>query len=650
MSAAAGRLRPLSRSLLLWGLLALPLALALLAPLSPLYARVESWLLDADQRLLAREQYFDNTVVVEIDEESLAELQPYFGKWPYDRSTYALLLDYLGEMQARAVFFDILFADGRAGDAEFRSALTRNSQAILASSALRQPVAHESDNTLPPRLAWLRAGTAPPPAIHWPSLALPLPLLTGPDPLPRVGVITFNYDDDGVLRRLPLLHDIGGNLLPSAILAALRPEGASIGVAGDAGHLRVGEASWPVDRQGSVGLIYPANANSVLTMPLSRLAKAALGHPDTVLEKDFFRGKTVFIGSTTLFADHVNTPYGIMNGIHVLAIAFATLSHGLFLAPASTPWNLLLLLIAMAAPAMVAIAQWRRRTLRAHWAPVITGASALILYGLHMALLAGHQPTWLATPLLAMLTGGILSTALLQRQARLHAQAAADNATARVAQQQEVVAMVSHELKTPLATIDLTLQNLSMVGDLPPPVVARHQKLRRASRRLQALIQHHLAEDRLRQGNDLRTDIFDLAPMIEEIAEAAEYSELTVDMIDANCMTVKGDKEMLRVALSNLVGNAIKYSPDGGSIHIVANTDGDRLRIQVMDHGIGIDADSLPHIFDPYFRADGVRQPGSGLGLHLVQQIVERHGGTISADSQAGAGSIFTVMLPLTKA
>jgi signal transduction histidine kinase len=104
---------------------------------------------------------------------------------------------------------------------------------------------------------------------------------------------------------------------------------------------------------------------------------------------------------------------------------------------------------------------------------------------------------------------------------------------------------------------------------------------------------------------------------------------------------------MLRVAFTNLVGNAIKYSPDESPIHISIALNGDQVLVRVIDCGCGIAEDDLGRIFEPYFRAGGLRQPGSGLGLALVRQIVVLHGGEIDVESVPGRGTAFSVRLPL---
>lgn len=105
----------------------------------------------------------------------------------------------------------------------------------------------------------------------------------------------------------------------------------------------------------------------------------------------------------------------------------------------------------------------------------------------------------------------------------------------------------------------------------------------------------------------------------------------------------------LERAFSNLLANAVKYSPDGGRIDVEMEMVGGSVEIVVRDEGVGIPSEDLPRVFDRFFRASNVQTlPGSGLGLSGVRYIVEGHGGTVTVASEAGRGSTFTVRLPMS--
>lgn len=114
-------------------------------------------------------------------------------------------------------------------------------------------------------------------------------------------------------------------------------------------------------------------------------------------------------------------------------------------------------------------------------------------------------------------------------------------------------------------------------------------------------------------------------------------------------LVTRHDPQRLGQVLTNLIGNALKFTPRGGSVRVVLSPHLRGARIQVIDTGVGIDARELPHVFDRFYRgsrANEARGSGSGLGLAIVRSVVEMHGGRIMVESRVGSGSSFTVTLP----
>lgn len=620
----------------------LALLLSWAASLVPIHARLEWWALDFQQRVAAEEHFFHDVVVLEIDELSLKELQPYFGTWPFRRDAYALLLDYLGEMGARTVAFDILFAEPREGDDALQQALQRNGNVVLAASALNRSTG--STMRLQPMAPdW---NTHPLPSLHWPAFALPLPRFAATS---RIGMISVEADADGVLRRVPLVHESAGIYLPSLALAALSPPkmNQEPSFSTETGELRANGRAWPVDKKGTAHLMFPRNANPLPTMSLARVAKAALGVPSFGIDEKFFMGKTVFIGNTALFSDRVNTPRGTMNGIHVLAIAHQALAHDLILRPANWRWVTLLLMAGLL-PSLV--------PRRSAWIVGATGTAAVLgIIVLDVLLFRTlHQEGMFVFPLLvAFLSSALAIGSALRAEAKRRSNAAISRADAEMElalKQQRAVAMVSHELRNPLSIIDASLQSLRRLAkDAPAEILSRHHKIQRASLRLQALINNHLAEDRLRQAiQPPRMEPVDVRELLARAAPREEWPNLDL-RTEGLRATVRGDFELLRIAFANLVDNAIKYSPVDGPVRIEGKVSGNAVEVSITDAGVGISPEDLPHIFDQYFRVEGTKSRGSGLGLYLVKQIVELHDGTISAWSTIEQGTAMRVKLPLHK-
>ena len=220
----------------------------------------------------------------------------------------------------------------------------------------------------------------------------------------------------------------------------------------------------------------------------------------------------------------------------------------------------------------------------------------------------------------------------------------------------EFLADVSHELRTPLAALRTFNELLrEKAGD---DVAARTEFLEASAQqieRLDWLAQNLLELSKLDSGLirlDLRPD--DLRATIESAVEQAQVSarrrglDLTTDLPDEPLVT-RHDPQRLGQVLTNLIGNALKFTPRGGSVRVVLSPRNRGARIQVIDTGVGIDAAELPKIFDRFYRgsrANEARGSGSGLGLAIVRSIVEMHGGRVMVESRIGTGSTFTVTLP----
>ncbi|MCP4517288.1 MAG: HAMP domain-containing histidine kinase, partial [Delftia sp.] len=112
---------------------------------------------------------------------------------------------------------------------------------------------------------------------------------------------------------------------------------------------------------------------------------------------------------------------------------------------------------------------------------------------------------------------------------------------------------------------------------------------------------------------------------------------------------VRGNPRRLRQVISNLVGNSVKYTPQGGHIVVEAVVGDEHITISVSDDGIGIPLEDQPYVFDRFFRVDAPETmdiPGTGLGLSIVKSVIEKHGGRVWVESVPGGGSVFTVLLP----
>ena len=221
----------------------------------------------------------------------------------------------------------------------------------------------------------------------------------------------------------------------------------------------------------------------------------------------------------------------------------------------------------------------------------------------------------------------------------------------------DIVANVSHELRTPLASIkayaELLLDNVE--GD---DHQLRHQFLTiidQQTDRLSQLIGDLLDLSRLEAGRfEVRKTVIDLGELLSNVLSLLDVQrrnrEVSIRVkVPDDLPDLVADADMVTIILRNLLTNAIKFSHPGGEVLVALHNSREHLEIEVADHGIGIPADAIPHLFQKFYRVQSASETGiegTGLGLVLAKQAVEAHGGTIEVESQAGAGTTFTVRLP----
>ena len=218
----------------------------------------------------------------------------------------------------------------------------------------------------------------------------------------------------------------------------------------------------------------------------------------------------------------------------------------------------------------------------------------------------------------------------------------------------EFVSIVSHEFRTPLTGIqgfsemmrdeELSLDEMrEYAGDI-----------NKDAQRLNRMINEMLDLDRMESGRmTMHPERMDLNAVVDDVADRvrpnAPNHTLTLDL-QKDLPQITADRDRMTQVASNLLNNAVKYSPTGGRITVTTRADGNELRLDVRDEGLGIPPDALETIFERYSRVDSQATKdiqGTGLGLPIVRQIVQLHGGKVWAESELGRGSVFHVVLPL---
>jgi len=222
----------------------------------------------------------------------------------------------------------------------------------------------------------------------------------------------------------------------------------------------------------------------------------------------------------------------------------------------------------------------------------------------------------------------------------------------------EFVSVASHEIKTPLSVIRgyVSLLLDGIYGPVSEPQQKTLGAVSDQTDRLARLVQRLLDISRFEAGGGrLELREIPLRPFLQELADGFDVLayqneiDFALEVADDLPATIVGDPDRLNEVLGNLLSNAFKFTPRGGQIRLAARSGRGDVVIEVGDTGVGIPQDKLPKIFEKFFQVENEAQPrsvGSGLGLAIAREIVEAHGGTITAESRVGRGTTFRVVLP----
>ena len=219
----------------------------------------------------------------------------------------------------------------------------------------------------------------------------------------------------------------------------------------------------------------------------------------------------------------------------------------------------------------------------------------------------------------------------------------------------DFVANISHELKTPIGALSILSEAVLGASNDPEAITRFANRMQSEATRLTELVQEIINLSRLQDDDPLkRAQSFSISESIKEAIDQsrlnAEARKVEIVYNNNDSSVVNGDRDQVTMAIHNLIENAINYSPDATRVAIgVSESDG-ICEISISDQGIGIPEKDLERIFERFYRVDAARSRitgGTGLGLSIVKHVVTNHGGDISVWSVEGAGSTFTIRLPL---
>jgi signal transduction histidine kinase len=413
--------------------------------------------------------------------------------------------------------------------------------------------------------------------------------------------------------------------------------------------LMVGDATIPVTGAGRPMRVryIPDGAPPEDRIPRVSLA-ALIDDPSQVTK---FTGKTVFVGVTAITGevqDRVSTPYSNgrqMSGVELHASAFETMSQGLYLTDVADLWVLLFSFGVAAGiglsfrylPGWQAYAGGALALAAAHIAPYLCFA-----YGRVFSFATPFSAGWLT-----FLAAAAYYHLVVRRNWHIE-QAARER-------YQQAMHFVTHEMRTPLSAIQGSSELISRYALTEEKRQQIALLINSESKRLARMVEVFLNVERLSAGEmELKREPIGVKEMmavcVGRAAPLAERKRIGIVLHPiAEELRVTGDRELMEYACYNLLTNAVKYSPQQTEVAVSSWKENGQVRIAVKDQGIGMDQKEVKQIFQKFYRtkkAEESGEAGTGIGLSIVQQIVERHGGRIEVTSQPGSGSCFTLALP----
>jgi len=591
-----------------WSVLAAGLVIAVLAGWTPLATQIDDYAYDWMFRLNPPAAPSPQAIILAIDDATYSAMG---GVREY-RSMLARGLELLAAAHPKVVAVDIVLADKEdpVEDSRLESAMQNTPNLVLATHL-------EQGRWENPLEGFRRGATS-----------------VGHDK-------SDELSSDGVTRQIPLEERTASERHWALALEAFRlARGARILESPE--DIQIGNEVIPAARSG--------DANRPLRVlytpdPVPEVSLKALTENPALAAQ--FTGKVVFIGVTSISAtyDRVATPYaqGRIPGVEVHAQLFETLARGRFLTDAS---NLSVLAFCLLAGALAGLIF----ALLSGWTAYVAAAALLAAAHLTPFLLFRQG---LVFPYTAALSSAWLTVAVAASYQHFVVRRALHVAETERKRYQQAIHFVTHEMRTPLTAIQGSSE---LMGRYQLPEEKRKQiaeMINQESKRLARMIQTFLDVERLSEGQmELKREPFTARGIVEACVQRArplaEKKEISIHLEDL-AGDLEGDRELMEYAVYNLLTNAVKYSGDGTRITVACRLQSGQLHLSVQDQGIGMDAKELRQIFEKFYRtkrAEASGIAGTGIGLSIVQQIVQHHGGRVEVASQPGKGSCFTVILP----
>ncbi|MBK5295337.1 MAG: CHASE2 domain-containing protein [Acidobacteriia bacterium] len=550
--------------------------------------------------------------IIAIDDQTASR----YGPLPLNRITLARGLDALSSLPPRVLVVDLLLSESTSADQDsaLASSLSRFPSLVLGAALENEPTVQAN---------WI----------------LPLPAFRASA---RLGHVHAQPDPDGVARSV-LLAKAGRKLR----LWALAFEAARLSLQSEKplesrDSLQLGPARIPAsDVEDRLMLVNYAGPEA--TFPRYSFSSLIEG----LVPPERLRNKIVLIGVTAQGSgDRLFTPFSEgqgMSGVEIHANILRTILDQSFLVPIGVTVQCAgyALLVAVCLIAVRYLSGIR----------LILSLAVVALSIPFFSLLAfGKGNLWPVASLLAVFSMTAASAVAMEYAGVSLALRRAEDRRKDYARR---VQSIAHEIKTPLTAIQGSSEMISEACVSEGKRIEVAGLIHKESKRLSTIIQTFLDVERMAAGGlEIQKRSVPLAPLCEEVVERASLLAVRKRIVlhtHIPPLTVAADADLLSFALYNLLTNAIKYSPKGTAIQVTATSAKAAVSISVADQGYGIAPEERTRIFQKFYRLKRDREsqePGSGIGLALVREIVDQHGGRIVVENQPGGGSRFTMVLP----
>ena len=668
-----------------WLHVLIPLALLLLAFALRLsrFAAVESMqnkVFDTFQTLRPR-PYEDVPVrIIDIDDETLSRL----GQWPWPRTTVARVVSRLSELGASAIAFDLIFSEpdrvspdqilpllpqvpGMEALRATVKSLPTNDQVLVSAIAKAKVVSgftmttQENGGLPASKGGFAYSGDSPLSYLgDFPGAVVNLPEID--QAASGVGSLTVIEEGDGIIRRMPLLVRRGANIYPALSLEALRvAQGASGFVVKSAGasgvrsfgqhtgisQIKAGSIVIPTDSEGRVWVYYTAAAPE-RTIPLWQIFEPGF-------RREKVEGSIVFVGaSSPRLKDLRTTPMSPASpGVEVHAqLTEQALLKRFMHRPDWADGVELSYMLVLGVGLILLLPR-----LGAVWCGLIGFSAAAAAFALSWHAYTRLQ--LLIDPLFPSLVAILIymSSSLVSF---INSEAERRRLIIIDAVKDDFMSTVSHDLRGPVNAMVMIVDMMSrgMYGPLTEKQMHNLQLVKDSGRKLTAFVSNILDSAKIKAGKmEFRKGEVRLQEVLPNLVElftlSATARGVAIDhKFPADLPSIDADREKLEQVINNLVGNAMKFTPQGGKITLEGDPEGaDFVRISVSDTGLGISKEDLPKLFKKFQQVDLAQQKemkvvGTGLGLAICKTVVEAHGGRIWVDSEKGKGSSFRFTMP----